>query len=684
MSSEIINYNQFLEDYTKNRNPNIRTIRHYKTIDYYDFVPMGFDIETSTIYKKNNKGDVIYHYSFMYCWQFGIDSNVYIGRTWEDFDNFIKALENTFCYCGRKLLVFIHNQSFELSFMGNELLNRGHTVDVFARKKRKPMRIDIDNCITFIDSYLLTHYSLEKLAENYCKTKKLVGELDYSKIRHFSTPLKEKGEKEYCMNDVIILCEYAEYYDKLYFQYGNMPFTLTMIASKYMKDYVKQLKCGGYVFNLMKNCYPQTKEMYEYIMKFYTGAYTHGMLRNLFQTLYNGIAFDVTSEYPYVLMSQYYPMSPFKELKCYDFEVVNHYLKNMCCLIECDLIDIETTTGVTILSKNKVENVKGGVWDNGRLYKAKSLHCYITEVDLKTLRLHYNFSIKYTKIMYAKRGYLPKYFRLTIAYLYSKKCILKGVEEKKTEYNVAKEELNGQYGALVMRIIFENILYNGKWDTEKKDVDFSTIWKSKNKLPQWGIYCTSHSRYLILSTVHKIKPDDYWYSDTDSIKCKNKKYILEMFEKTNAEIRKNNEKWINDLQLNTLFPKVDFAEMGTFSREEDLKRFKCLGSKRYITETEKGIETTVAGLPKKAFLQYCKKYKLEPFEAFEDNIIFNSDESQKLCTYYCDDTVKIKVTDYLGNAENITINGYVSLIPTTFKLNVTDSLWKLFHSETDY
>ena len=43
-------------------------------------------------------------------------------------------------------------------------------------------------------------------------------------------------------------------------------------------------------------------------------AYTHGMLKNLFVTHKNGLAFDVTSEYPYVMMAKYYPMGTFKTL----------------------------------------------------------------------------------------------------------------------------------------------------------------------------------------------------------------------------------------------------------------------------------------------------------------------------------------------------------------------------------
>ena len=49
-----------------------------------NFLPMGLDIETSTIYERDEKGKVIEHFSFMYIWQLSVYDHTFIGRTYDD------------------------------------------------------------------------------------------------------------------------------------------------------------------------------------------------------------------------------------------------------------------------------------------------------------------------------------------------------------------------------------------------------------------------------------------------------------------------------------------------------------------------------------------------------------------------------------------------------------------------
>ena len=300
----------------------------------------------------------------------------------------------------------------------------------------------------------------------------------------------------------------------------------------------------------------------------------------------------------------------------------------------------------------------------------------------------------YNDISFAKKGFLPKYFRLSIAELYDAKNQLKEPakhdENIQIEYMERKKELNGQYGSCVCKLQFTELLYQSGWIEREKDIDFSKIKISKNKLPQWGVFCTSVSRNIILSAVAKLKHGNeniiknYLYSDTDSIAVKNKPYVLDTFNKINAERKEYNQKWIDELNLKELFPNTDFSKMGTFDNEtynsktgqlEPLKRFKTLGSKRYIVEKFDGtIETTVAGMRKKAFIEYCEKNNLDFFQTFDDKLILSYDDADKLTTYYYDDIVTKEVTDYLGNKQKVTSYGYVSLIPTTFGITVSDAL----------
>ena len=654
---------------------------------YINFQPCGFDIETTTQYSKDDQGKVIEHYTNMYIWMFSFCGKVYYGRKWSDFSNLLKMIENEFCKGDKKFIIFIHNQNFEFAFMGRELEELGHKVDVFARKKRKPMTITIDNSIIFIDSYKLTGFSLKKLAENYTKTQKLVGGLDYTKLRNSMTPLSDNDEKKYCENDVIILYEYATYYESKYLVNGFMPLTNTMIANKVIKENIKKLKANKEVYFLMRKAYPKNRKQYEYIMSFYSGAYTHAMFINLFDKKENGFAFDVVSEYPYVMMSKYYPMSAFRKL--HDLSKIDVFLKKYCCLVEVIFTKIKTKTGVTILSKHKLKDTVNCIWDNGRLYSADSVRARITEVDLITLSLHYEYEIEYVSCIYAERGYLPKWFRLSIAELYRDKQLLRGVPGKEIEYMESKKKLNGQYGSCCTRLEFTELFFDHGWSEREKEIDFEKIISGKNKLPQWAVYITAHARNLILTTVSKIKPIDYWYSDTDSIKCKNKKYILQIFEDHNRFTKIENKKWIDDLGLiGEYWDGVGFENMGCYDREEDLVYFKTLGSKRYLSTYNKNSELvtkeTIAGLPKGTYVEWASKNGLDLYDAFDkDGVAISDYESNKLCTYYCDEERDFEVTDEYGNTEQYHTYSYVSLIPTSFKLGVDNDLIQLYNTLAD-
>lgn len=697
------NYIEVLDKYMENHENDIISIGRPRDNNFVllNFIPSGFDIETTTQYTKDERGKVITHYTNMYIWQFGFDYINFFGRTWRDFSNLLNAIKNA-CLKKQnlKFLFFIHNAGFESAFMLRELEELGHTIKIFAREKRHPIKVEIDDKFIILDSSLLTGYSLEVLAKNYTKTQKLKGDLDYTILRNSLTPISNEEtnkngisakELSYCRNDIRILVEYAEVYRERYLADGFLPMTAIMIASRHIKLKIKELGVYKDKYFFIQKCYPNNQKQYDYIMTYYTGAYTHGMLKNLFITHKNVLAYDVTSEYPFALMNYYYPMSQFKPIPkrvLNNEESMQKYLNNYCCLIECTFENMRTKTGVTILSKNKITTEGKAVFDNGRLWECVNggkVTARLTEIDIQTLNLHYDWdTLTFSHGLYCKRGLLPKYYRLTIAELYANKSNLKGVEGMEVEYMQSKKDLNGQYGALVTQLNTTEIYYNKGWKEEPHENDFTKIKRSKNTIPQWGIYCTSWSRFLILSTIAKLPMNNYLYSDTDSIKQIYSKKAVKVFDDINAEIRKNNQIWIKELKLDKLYPNVDFSEMGTFTNETmdkngnitPLKRFKTLGAKRYLVEEHNGtIAETVAGLPKHSFTNYCKLRNLDPFDTFtEDGLTIAEEETKKLCTYYEDNRKTFEVTDYLGNTETVTAESYVSLIPTTFNLKVSKDL----------
>mgnify|MGYP003292198939 CR=1 FL=1 len=70
------------------------------TVQYYYNIPAAFDIEVSSFYQDGDKK------ACMYVWQFGILNWVTYGRTWEEFQAFIKAISYIFnCKNGIRLVV---------------------------------------------------------------------------------------------------------------------------------------------------------------------------------------------------------------------------------------------------------------------------------------------------------------------------------------------------------------------------------------------------------------------------------------------------------------------------------------------------------------------------------------------------------------------------------------------------
>lgn len=180
-----------------------KPIKTNKGIEYYN-LPCAFDIETTSSY--SNKLDNASKIAFMYIWQVSIDGEIFIGRTWEEFDELYHALVDHFMTDEMKrLVIYVHNLSFEFQF----ICKRFNWLKVFSLEKRKPVQAVTIEGIEFRCSYLLSGFSLENLGKQLQKHKveKCVGGLDYSKVRHSKTPLSEK-EIEYCVNDVKVVTSY--------------------------------------------------------------------------------------------------------------------------------------------------------------------------------------------------------------------------------------------------------------------------------------------------------------------------------------------------------------------------------------------------------------------------------------------------------------------------------------------
>lgn len=617
-------------------------------------VAAAFDIETTN--DEETKAAYMYH------WQFALADNVFAGRTWDDFFLLIDYLTQSAYYSKGILYVFIHNMDFEATFLIPRLYNRGLIKRVFAKSQHDPLEIELTNGIIFRDTAALTNMSLAALAKNYTKTQKLKGDLDYKIKRNSSTPLTE-AEKQYCINDVVILKEYAE---QLHAEYTlnrlKIPLTSTGIVRQYIKTQIPVEKRWPIKKSVQK-LFPKTLKAYQNAMRYlFRGGYTHAQTGACDQILHDVTSYDLTSAYPSVMIHNVYPMTEFHEVYDPTTERIEKMISDgKAVLFTVEFTNIRARGAHCYESKHKLIDFSRdqAVFENGRLYRAAKATVLITEVDYEIYKMVYDWDkIEIINARYAHKARLPEYLYRSVLEFYRNKQELKlkcKEIEKSLEYaandphateadvNIlkdclsntkkmlmkAKGMLNSTYGMCVSRLNFGTWTYGSHVDpdTEEEVIGwyeedgqtYETQTARQVLSPYWGIYVTAYTRLRIMKALCHF--DEYaLYSDTDSVKILNTAPgMQEYFDSINAEIRERNRVICERYQL----PYELYADLGTFDCEGTYDRFKTLGAKRYIYEKHGLIEAVIAGLPKSATDQFVEKFGPDAmFRKFRDGMWF--------------------------------------------------------------
>ena len=671
---------------------------HTKQITKYLNIECAFDIETSSTYVNDDK------FAFMYEWTFGIGNkdNIFYGRSWESFKDFLIELKMILGLSKNKLLVvYVHNLSYEFQFM-----RKYFKWDVvFATSDRKPIKaICFEYGVEFRDSYILSGYSLAKLAENLTshKIQKLVGELDYSLIRHEKTYLSE-SELMYCNNDVEILLYYINEQISLYKDITKIPMTNTGRVRQFVKNrtlyngasHRKNTGSNRRYKELINSC-TLTLEDYYNCKKAFMGGFTHASLFHVEKLLYNVHSIDFTSSYPYVMLSEKYPMSTPKKVNENEFE--NELRKNENNLmLEITLYNVLCIIGYeSYLSESKCYNVKSATIVNGRIFEAKQLTTTITSIDFQIIQKCYTFSsykINWMNKFYMM--YLPKKLIESILELYIAKTELKGVENKEVEYLLKKGMLNSVYGMCVTDIVRQESIYNSdsnNWETGTNNPQ-EQIEKYNNKKDRflyypWGVWVTAYARKNLWEGIFNIGVD-YVYSDTDSIKFLN-------YEKHKKFIENYNKKCETKLKNMCDYMGVDFKKckpktikgkeklLGVYDYEGYYKMFKTLGAKRYIYVDEYDkLHITIAGLSKNNGVNFLlEKYKNfeSIFENFNNKMYVPSHKTGKNTHTYIDSEKEYEITDYTGNTIIVNAKSSVHLSECDFTLNIAKQYAKIIEN----
>lgn len=613
-------------------------------------VPCSFDIETTSfILNKESKKPI--KVATMYIWQFGLNGSVIYGRKWEDFFVLLQTLDDYLGLCSdRRLIIYVHNLMFEFQFIRNWI----EWDKVFAPKNRRPVYA-IAGGFEFRCSYFLSNMSLAYIGKEMLHKypiEKMVGDLDYSKIRHSNTPLTE-AELKYCINDVKVVMSYIQEKIESDGDISKIPLTNTGYIRNYCRnrcfysiytDEEEKRKCNLNYHALMKSLTLNDEFEYKMLKHAFAGGFTHASILHVNKILESknvgliGSA-DIASSYPYAMVGQYFPMTKGKYIGTVtnkaDFE---HYLAHYCCLFEIAFYNIKPLVDYENYIPYYKCYIKGkAVENNGRLVSAEFCALSLTELDFDIINRIYTWEkIEIFNMYIYEKDYLPKDLILSILDLYEDKTTLKGILEKVVEYMVKKNMTNSSYGMMVTDIIRDDISYiENDWKiTEANSYkQISKYNKSYNRFLSypWGVWVTAHARHNVWQAIMEFK-SDYIYCDTDSIKGLNFEKHMPFFERYNNEIKLSLLDMCNEynISFSKCAPKTNKGVtklLGVFEIEDSYVTFKTSGAKRYMYTYENGFTTfTIAGM---------KKTTAMPFLIAENNNIpLDSDEFKRILSAY--------------------------------------------------
>lgn len=636
---------------------------------------ISLDIETTSYFINAACEPVLYDYNnphmdnpdgspmirqgLMYHWQIDIDGNKFVGRSWEDMELFFTDLHQL---CKSRKFIFIHNASFEFSWLINIITFSGEDDTVLARD---PHRVMSAYCKRFNMelrcTYFLTQLSLSKWAENIGLEKSK--DLDYNVLRTPWTILSH-DEMNYCLTDVDImyhgLLRYKEKYKHMY----NIPLTQT---GEVRRELRKVYKHEHDFYDKCAKLQPQSLKKLQWLLKAFYGGCV------LCNPAYKDVVIkvplifkDISSSYPWALISERYPLTPFRVVFNKQKQAEHMQDPDKTYIIEFTAENVKSKIPCLFLSASKLEDKINVKTMNGRVATADSFRCILCKPDFELFQKCYKADITIHKLKISDLQYLPDGFRRFVIEMYQNKTKLKKSDPEL--YQKSKQIINALFGINCQKLITDLVKFDIHEDgdgwiiEELSEENFPKLLHdvlynpdgSRKKLytaTQIGIYCTAYARKNLFTGVlgedeegNFLNVDDVIYTDTDSIKQFDNEYADDIYNKYNAAVLAKHKEIAAQLGLDPadLSPELDGKAypIGIFAEDGKCTEFKTMGSKKYCyrdADTGK-LKLTVAGVPKSGV--ECLD---DDINNFCDGMIFKASEMDdrdlklKMASVYCTD-----------------------------------------------
>lgn len=661
-----------------------------KEVNYLDCTA-AFDIETTNIIEHTKKKDAIKidsnsSYAFMYVWQmhfhFNDENITVIGRTWEEFSDFMYELGEMIDETDR-MVIWVHNLTFEFTYSKSIL--DFDSEGVFCMELRKIAKaITSNKKFEFRCSAIQTNMSLKMLTEDVEHAKLDGEEFDYSKIRTHETPLT-LDEYQYCINDVRGLCEAMEYRMKIF---NDDLYTIPMTSTGYVRREAKEALKAFRHSSLFKDEI-DGYNTYKFLREIFRGGDCHANRFLAGKILKNVKSFDRSSSYPDVMVNELFPMTKFK---AYEYEAdedtINELLEEhipFITRVTLTNVKVKDNTVSPYIPESKCNFKYNAKIDNGRILEAEMLEISICDIDWELIKDDYDYeTAEFENVMVSKYKKLPKEFTDLVISYYTAKTTLKDVIGKEEEYAKAKALLNALYGMLVQKVLMETHKFNPltlEVELESEPTTEEEYLEAANKsllFYRIGVYVTAYARKWLKKGIKNVQEQGgtFVYADTDSVK-----YIGDVnWDDFNIYLINRS----TESGAHATDPNGKEHYMGNYEKDGKYERFCTLGAKKYCyeyfnKEGEYDFAITISGVPKEEgakIMGSCDNFKL--------GYIFK--DTGKLLPVYNDnrDNGNRIVTDYLGNTTTVHISSYVALADVDYKLGLSDEYLDLVEDNLVY
>lgn len=562
----------------------------------------AFDIETSRITVDNDDQ------SIMYVWQWAIENDVIMGRTWEQFSDFVRRVNEVCNINNCHLVVYVHNLSYEFSYLKG--VYKFSEDDVFIVDKRRPLKCNMMN-IEFRCSFIHSGLSLKTwLNEVKAPHRKLSGkQYNYNITRYPWTPLTYR-EIKYCINDV------RGVVDAIHIEMnrdGDNIASIPLTKTGYVRRVIKKAIKNNIDYSIMRDIQPDY-DIYIALREAFRGGDTHASRFYSGRILENVKHVDRSSSYPDVMCNCEFPMSKFKKVDNPTIEDVIACMKHRkAVLMRLRLLNVELKSlwrfGCPYIAYDRCRYVSQDYTiDNGRILTASYLEITITDIDFNIILDQYNAEIQVLDMWSSRYAMLPDSVRNEIKQLYTTKTSLKGVKGQELIYALSKSMINACYGMTAQDPGKPDIIYKADddrqfiYNVERDRRDILKESAKKNFLPyQIGVWVTAlarselHAGISLIDNCKRIKNKpiaSFVYCDTDSIF-----YLGDIDWENDYNAIRQKRSIKNGAYAKDRKDKSHY--MGVMEYEDTCKRFACMGAKKYAYEDEYGtLHITIAGVAK--------------------------------------------------------------------------------------